>query len=87
MIVSPHQQELFESAMKLFHGNSSRDIKTAVVNLMVTMLAQNSSNCDEAILQWNELSGEFQRLIEEKFRSKIQKVDDTQLAKFRFNGG
>lgn len=80
-------QQLFEQTMRLFHGHTSRDIKTSIVNLLVTMLAQNSSNVDEAIIQYNELSREFERLLREKFASKILRVDDAQLAKFRLNGG
>lgn len=80
------QRELFEQVMRLCSGNSAGTIKGALVNGILAILCQNSSNEDEAIVQWNELSLWIDKQIRERFASKILRPDDLGAIVPKLNG-
>ena len=84
--MSLRSEDLFEKMMRLANGEPSRVIKIAGVNLLVAAICQRSSNVDEAILQWNELSTNAERLMHSRFKLILSQSDQFDPTKVRFNG-
>jgi hypothetical protein len=80
-------KELFEQMMRLCNGHTSGSIKSAAVNLLIAAISCRSSNIDEAILQWNELSLNADRLLHERFELTLSESDQFDPTKINFHGG
>ena len=80
------QKELFETFMKASSGNTCGTIKGAATNCILAVLCQSSSNVDEAIIQWNELSNFVEAELRKRFKSKILRADSLGDLRAKFNG-
>jgi len=80
------QKELFETFMLVSHGHTYGTIKGAAINLLIAILCKNSSNVDEAIIQFNELGLRFEIEIRKRFSGGILRPDDHNLVITKLNG-
>lgn len=80
------QKEMFEAFMKIAHGHTAGIIKGALANSFLAVLCSNSSNVDEAIVQWNELSLFFEKEVRQRFKSTILKANGLGDVTLYFNG-
>ncbi len=80
------QKELFETFMHSSNGLTAGIIKGAATNAIIAVLCNNSSNVDEAIIQWNELSNFVERELRNRFSSQILRADGLGDLRAKFNG-
>jgi len=83
----PEGKELFEQMMRLCSGHRSGAIKSAAVNLILAAICIRASNEDEAILQWNELSLNADRLIKGRYKAVLSTADQFDPTSIKFHGG
>jgi len=61
-------------------------IKGAAINLLLAVLCKNSSNVDEAIIQFNELGKWFEVEIRKRYSGRLLLPDEFEMTKIRLDG-